>query len=111
MGEALTTHYSRLAFLADNATRPALRPTRSPVADDLEAGVKGALFKLTEIAPAYLRLVCEIVLRKPFRVAKTAQVEGKHFPQVHARSEPTCSQYAPRYTEQNPGWAPSQFSD
>jgi hypothetical protein len=31
-------------------------------ADDLEAGVIGSLFKLTEIAPAYLRLVCEIVL-------------------------------------------------
>jgi hypothetical protein len=35
-------------------------------------------------------------------MATAAQIEGKHFPQVHARSEPTCSQYAPRYTKQNP---------
>ena len=68
------------------------------LADDLQTGIEGALFKLTEVAPAHLRFVCKIILRKPFRVAKAAQIEGKHFPQVHAKSEPTCSQYAPRYT-------------
>jgi hypothetical protein len=34
-------------------------------------------------------------------MTQTAQIPGKNFPQVHAVSEPTCSKYAPRYTEQN----------
>src|SRR5271156_5605100 len=68
---------------------------------ELEARIKSGLFQLTEIAPADFGLIREVVLRKPFRIPQAAQIAGENLPQVHAGSEPTCSKYTPRYTEQN----------
>ena len=69
--------------------------------DDLQTGIERALFELAQVAPANFGLICEVVLRKLFRMTQSAQISGKHFPQVHAVSEPTCSKCTPRYTEQN----------
>ncbi len=34
-------------------------------------------------------------------MSRTPQIPGEHLPQIHARSRPGCSTYAPRYIEQN----------
>ena len=103
----MTHLYRRPPFLVGSFSNSAgsTSSTLAKFADNLQAGIEGALLKLTEVAPTHLRLVCKLVLRKPLLVAKPAQVEGERVPQVHAGSERTCSRFAPRYTEQK-GYPP-----
>jgi hypothetical protein len=63
-------------------------------ADDLETCEKRTLLELAQIAPADVRFVCELILRKPPAVPKTPQVCGEYFSQIHARSEANSSKYA-----------------
>ena len=73
---------------------------REPL-DDLETGIKAALFDLAQITPADASLVRKRILRQPAGVAEAAQIGGKDVSQVHARCETGCLEYAPRYIEQN----------
>src|SRR5215469_2986862 len=66
---------------------------------DLQACVEGALLELTQIAPAHLRFIGEIVLREPLLIADSAQVGDEHVSQIHPRSGATSSKCAPRYIE------------
>ncbi|WP_430648869.1 hypothetical protein [Bradyrhizobium pachyrhizi] len=59
----------------------------------LYADVVRALFKLAQIAPAYLGLEGKLVLRPSPRIAQAAQIGGEYFPQVHAGKDAACSIY------------------
>jgi hypothetical protein len=51
---------------------------------NLEARIEDARFKLTQIAPAYLGIIGEIILRQPALIAQTAQISCENVAQIHA---------------------------
>ena len=58
------------------------------LADDLQAGIAGAFFKLAHVAAVYVCLKGQFLLGQPFGVAEAAQIGGKDLAQIHAPANP-----------------------